>query len=144
MGVGGPPVAIKSGAHAPAPSKLFDLSTIPPRLVSRETPILPSAPPRLRLDLDSLSRNTCMRHAMQTRILVWSGSSRRNSLNQKLLDRAALGARDAGAEITPIRLLDFEMPIYDGDWEAENGVPKGARALQALVTQHDGLLIATT
>ena len=39
MGVGGPPVAIKSGAHAPAPSKLFDLSTIPPRLVSRETPI---------------------------------------------------------------------------------------------------------
>jgi NAD(P)H-dependent FMN reductase len=81
---------------------------------------------------------------MQTRILVWSGSSRRNSLNQKLLDRAALGARDAGAEITPIRLLDFEMPIYDGDWEAENGVPKGPRALQALVTQHDGLLIGTT
>jgi NAD(P)H-dependent FMN reductase len=60
--------------------------------------------------------------------------ARRNSLNQKLLDRAA---RDAGAEITPIRLLGFEMPIYDG--EAENGVPKGARALQALVTHHDGL-----
>ena len=38
------------------------------------------------------------------RILGLSGSSRRGSLNQKLLDQAALGARAAGAEVTSIRL----------------------------------------
>lgn len=77
------------------------------------------------------------------RILALSGSSRRGSLNQKLLDQAALGARAAGAEVTSIRLSDFELPIYDADWEAEYGLPKGAQALIALLARHQGLLIAT-
>lgn len=77
------------------------------------------------------------------RILSLSGSSRRGSLNQKLLDQAALGARAAGAEVTPIRLLDFELPIYDADWEAEHGLPKGAQELKGLLASHQGLLIAT-
>jgi NAD(P)H-dependent FMN reductase len=77
------------------------------------------------------------------RILALSGSSRRGSLNQKLLDQAALGARAAGAEVTSIRLSDFELPIYDGDAEAEQGLPKGAQALNALLAVHHGLLIAT-
>ena len=77
------------------------------------------------------------------RILALSGSSRRGSLNQKLLDQAALGARANGAEVTSIRLSDFELPIYDADWEAEYGLPKGAQALKALLADYQGLLIAT-
>jgi chromate reductase, NAD(P)H dehydrogenase (quinone) len=77
------------------------------------------------------------------KILALSGSSRRGSLNQKLLDQAALGARAAGAEVTSIRLSDFELPIYDADSEAEHGLPKGAQALKALLGGHQGLLIAT-
>ena len=77
------------------------------------------------------------------RILALSGSSRRDSLNQKLLDQAALGARAAGAEVTSIRLSDFELPIYDGDSEAEHGLPKGAQTLNGLLAVHQGLLIAT-
>ena len=77
------------------------------------------------------------------RILALSGSSRRGSLNQKLLDQAALGARVAGAEVTSIRLSDFELPIYDADWEAEYGLPKGAQTLKALLADDHGLLIAT-
>ena len=77
------------------------------------------------------------------RILALSGSSRRGSLNQKLLDQAALGARAAGAEVTSIRLSDFALPIYDADSEAEHGLPKGAQALKALLAGHQGLLIAT-
>jgi NAD(P)H-dependent FMN reductase len=34
---------------------------------------------------------------MQIKILAFCGSSRRDSLNQKLLDTAVLGALDAGA-----------------------------------------------
>jgi Uncharacterized protein conserved in bacteria (DUF2325) len=39
-------VAIRIGAHAPGLSKVFDLSSIPPRLVAHDAPALPSTPPR--------------------------------------------------------------------------------------------------
>jgi len=60
------------------------------------------------------------------RTLALSGSSRRGSLNQKLSTRLR-SARAAGAGVTSIRLSDFELPIYDADWEAERGLPKGAQ-----------------
>lgn len=80
---------------------------------------------------------------MQIKILGFCGSSRRHSLNQKLLDTAVLGALEAGAQVAKIRLLDFPLPIYDGDWEAEHGPPERARALKALLAEHHALLIAT-
>jgi len=80
---------------------------------------------------------------MQIKILALCGSSRRDSLNQKLLDNAALGAVDAGAQVSLIRWLDFPVPIYDGDWEAEHGLPECARALKALIAKHHALLVAT-
>jgi chromate reductase, NAD(P)H dehydrogenase (quinone) len=83
------------------------------------------------------------REANMIRILALSGSSRRGSLNQKLLDQAALGARATGCEVTSIRLSDFALPIYDADSEAEHGLPNGAQTLNALLARHQGLLIAT-
>lgn len=80
---------------------------------------------------------------MTIKILAACGSARRASLNQKTLDLAAHGATQAGAEVTAIRLADFELPLYDADMEAEQGVPERVRALQALVAEHDALLIAT-
>jgi chromate reductase len=80
---------------------------------------------------------------MKIKILAFSGSSRRQSLNQRLLDTAAAGAHDSGAHVSNIRLLDFQLPLYDGDWEAEHGLPDGALTLKALVAEHHALLIAT-
>jgi len=80
---------------------------------------------------------------MQIKILALCGSSRRDSLNQKLLDIAALGAAAAGAQVSLIRWLDFPLPIYDGDWEAEHGPPECARALKVLIAKHHALLVAT-
>ena len=80
---------------------------------------------------------------MSVRILALCGSSRRDSLNQMLLDRAVRGARDAGAEVTQISLRDLQLPFYDGDSEAESGLPPAAVALKAQLAAHDALLIAT-
>jgi chromate reductase len=80
---------------------------------------------------------------MQIKILALCGSARRDSLNQKLLDIAALGAVDAGAQVSQVRSPDFQLPIYDGDWEAEHGIPDRARALKALLAEHHALLAAT-
>lgn len=70
---------------------------------------------------------------------ICSHSSRKGML----LDIAALGAADAGAQVSLIRWRDFPLPIYDGDWEAEHGLPERARALKALLAQHHALLVAT-
>jgi chromate reductase, NAD(P)H dehydrogenase (quinone) len=40
-------------------------------------------------------------------------------------------------------LLKLQLPIYDGDWEAEHGLPEGARRLKTLLSEHDALLVAT-
>lgn len=80
---------------------------------------------------------------MSVKILAVSGSVRRGSLNQKLLDIAANGARDAGATVTSIRLSDFALPIYDSDLEADHGIPPEVRRLQSVFAEHHALLIAT-
>jgi chromate reductase, NAD(P)H dehydrogenase (quinone) len=80
---------------------------------------------------------------MHVKVLAFSGSSRRDSLNQKLLDVAVQGARAAGAQVSQIRLLDVELPIYDGDWEAKHGLPAAALSIKRLIAEHHALLIAS-
>ena len=77
------------------------------------------------------------------KILAFSGSSRKDSWNRKVLEVAAQGARDAGAEVNVVNLDDFPMPIYNADWHAENGVPPAMRDLRALMMAANGLLIAS-
>jgi NAD(P)H-dependent FMN reductase len=77
------------------------------------------------------------------KILVFGGSLRRDSVNQKLAAIAAAGAREAGAEVSLIALRDFPMPIYDGDIEAASGLPEPTRRLKALFREHHGLIIAS-
>lgn len=77
------------------------------------------------------------------KILAFAGSARQGSVNKKLIRIAAEGARSAGAEVTLIDLKDFPMPLYDGDQEADSGLPDNAVALRALFAEHDGLLIAS-
>ncbi len=76
------------------------------------------------------------------RLLAFSGSARRESFNRKLLAHAVQGARQAGAEVTLIELRDFELPLYDGDPEASDGLPPGAVKLRELLVAHSGLLLA--
>ncbi len=77
------------------------------------------------------------------KILAFAGSARRDSVNKKLINVAAEGARAAGAEVTVIDLADYPMPIYDGDLEAGEGLPENAVKLRELFGAHDGLLIAS-
>lgn len=77
------------------------------------------------------------------RILAFAGSARRESYNKKLIRSATGIARDAGADVTLIDLLDYPMPIYNGDLEAEQGLPEGARAFKAALKAHEGFMIAS-
>lgn len=77
----------------------------------------------------------------QARILVFSGSARRQSWNQRLAAIAADVARAAGAEATLINLRDYPMPIYDGDLEDGEGLPASALALKQLMAEHQGMIV---
>ncbi len=79
---------------------------------------------------------------MTVRLLAFSGSARKGSLNQALVDLAAREARDLGAEVTSIRLTDFDLPIYHGDLEPDQ-FPAAALELQGLLRSHHGFLIAS-
>lgn len=76
-------------------------------------------------------------------ILAFAGSARRESYNKKLLAAAVAGAEAAGARVTPLDLRDHPLPLYDGDLEAESGLPEKAVELRGLFRSHRGLLIAS-
>lgn len=80
---------------------------------------------------------------MGTRILAFAGSTRAASLNKRLRAAASALAREAGFEVTELDLVDYPMPVYDGDLEARDGLPEGARRLKALMIEHPAFLIAS-
>jgi chromate reductase, NAD(P)H dehydrogenase (quinone) len=76
-------------------------------------------------------------------ILAFAGSTRTGSLNKKIIEIAAAGARGAGGTVTLIDLRDYALPLYDGDLEARHALPPPAVELKRLFFAHRGLLIAT-
>ncbi len=76
-------------------------------------------------------------------ILAFSGSARGASFNKQLVRIAVRGAEAAGAKVTLIDLADFELPVYNGDLEAAEGLPPAAARFCDLLRQHDGLLISS-
>jgi NAD(P)H-dependent FMN reductase len=73
-------------------------------------------------------------------IIGLSGSLRRGSLNTALL-RAARDVAPDGLTIEIASLRD--IPLYDGDLEAEKGLPTAVQALKDRIAGADGLLLAT-
>ena len=75
-------------------------------------------------------------------MLAFAGSLRSGSFNKKLVQAAAQIARKAGAEVTVVDLRDFNMSLYDGDDEADSGIPEGALRFKRVISSHDALLIS--
>jgi chromate reductase len=77
------------------------------------------------------------------RILVFGGSLRTGSFSAKLAALAAKELTLLDAEVSLISLGDFPLPIYDGDLEAQQGVPENAKKLRAMMNAHQGVFIST-
>jgi NAD(P)H-dependent FMN reductase len=75
-----------------------------------------------------------------TRILGISGSLRAGSYNTALL-RAAREVADHGVELEVATL--HGIPLYDGDVEAESGIPDAVEALRQRIVASDGVLLVT-
>lgn len=76
-------------------------------------------------------------------VLVFAASLRAGSLNHQLADLAVRVAKQAGASVDVASMHDFDVPGYDGDVEAEQGIPAGAKELQRRLTSADAFIIAS-
>ncbi|MBS0367363.1 MAG: NAD(P)H-dependent oxidoreductase [Proteobacteria bacterium] len=75
-----------------------------------------------------------------TRILGISGSLRRVSYNTALLRAAVrLMPQEAALDISTIH----DIPLYDGDLEAQAGIPPAVQRLKDAIVAADGVLLAT-
>lgn len=79
----------------------------------------------------------------RTRILVFAGSIRSQSLAARLAAAAAKEIALLDADVTHISLADYALPLYDGDLEAARGVPENATKLAHLIAGTHGVFIAT-
>jgi NAD(P)H-dependent FMN reductase len=73
-------------------------------------------------------------------IIGISGSTRRASFNSALL-RAAAAAMPEGAQLRIESIA--EIPLYNGDLEAEQGIPAPVARLKDAIAAADGLLLVT-
>jgi NAD(P)H-dependent FMN reductase len=80
---------------------------------------------------------------MPSKILVFAGSARRDSLNKKLARLAAAAVTSAGGDAVLVDLDDYPLPVYHGDLESSDGIPENARRLKTLFKARQGLLIVS-
>ena len=80
---------------------------------------------------------------MTRQFLFMAGSTRKASTNKALAKAASGIGSNLGISAKFIDLLDYEMPIYNGDLEAEHSLPETAIKLKALFSESDGFLIAS-
>jgi len=78
----------------------------------------------------------------QMNVLVFAGSTRKDSYNKQLSLEAADIAKRLGANVTWVDLKDFPMPFYDADLEAK-GMPKNAKKFRDLMVANDMIVIAS-
>jgi chromate reductase, NAD(P)H dehydrogenase (quinone) len=77
------------------------------------------------------------------KILVIPGSLRSGSYSARLAALATKELALAEADVTRISLVDYPLPIYDGDLEARSGPPHNALQLKRMLSVHQGVFIAT-
>jgi NAD(P)H-dependent FMN reductase len=77
------------------------------------------------------------------RLLFFAGSTREGSYNKKLARLAQHIATANGIEGVFVDLKDYPMPLYNGDLEAEQGPPQKAAEFKALLSEYQGVFIAS-
>lgn len=81
---------------------------------------------------------------MAFKVLFFSGSLRRNSMNCQIAKFASkIAEKELQIEPLFLSLKDFDIPLYDGDLEAKEGMPDGALKLKKLFIEASGIYIAS-
>ncbi len=77
------------------------------------------------------------------KILAFSASVRNGSLNTKLIKLIARKLTARGVEIDLADFHEFDMPLYDGNLEASDGIPAGALKLAERIRAADAMVVSS-
>lgn len=77
------------------------------------------------------------------KVIVVSGSARKESVNSKLAKVACELGAGMGADCEFIDPRDYPLPIYDGDLEEADGLPQSAKDLKAKFIAADALVFCS-
>lgn len=77
------------------------------------------------------------------RVLIVPGSARTGSVNLQLARAVAASLAAKGAQVTLADLRALALPVYDGDLEAKDGVPAGAKTLVEQFAAHDAVVVVS-
>ncbi|MFT4545879.1 MAG: chromate reductase [Bacteroidia bacterium] len=75
------------------------------------------------------------------KILAFSGSMSNASINHSLIEFTANMIDNA--EVSVIRLLNFEAPLYSAERENEDGIPEGILRLRVEFDKSDAFILST-
>ena len=75
--------------------------------------------------------------------LLIPGSRRENSLNRRLLDAVGARLEAVGVEVDRVVPAELDASLYDGDLEANEGVPAAIKALNKRMVAADALVVVT-
>jgi NAD(P)H-dependent FMN reductase len=77
------------------------------------------------------------------RLFIFAASLRKDSFNKKLAVLIGAKLEALGAEVDHADFREFDMPLYDGDLEASDGLPAGTQALADRIAAADGTIIVS-
>jgi chromate reductase len=83
------------------------------------------------------------RAATPLKVLVFAASLRAESLNRNLAALAAQVAAENGATVDHASLREFDVPSYDGDLEASQGIPNGAAEFKRRLEDCDAFIVSS-
>lgn len=86
---------------------------------------------------------TAAQPSAKLRVLVFAASLRDDSVNRRLADLAARVAQQWGAAPDVASMRDFDVPLYDGDVEASQGIPAGAAELRRRLVESDAFIVSS-
>lgn len=76
-------------------------------------------------------------------IALISGSIRDGSFNTKLASAAERIASSLGAKTDLVDLSAYDLPVYNQDFEENNGIPKAAAELKTRLGEQDAWIVAS-
>lgn len=76
-------------------------------------------------------------------LLIIAGSSRQASINRRLQERLAEVAELDGEQCYVYPPAELDAPLYQGDYEEENGVPSNIQKLATAISEASKIVVVT-
>lgn len=77
------------------------------------------------------------------RLFIFAASLRKDSFNKKLASLITRKLEGKGIDMDHAKFSEFDMPLFDADLEASDGIPAGTQALADRIMGADGTVIVS-